>query len=253
VVTGTWHRITQRRAWIRPRQRPNLYIGPARFAGGEGMPDWRTSSLLTGGVYASQCLRAPAFIDGRLEHRPRSTLRPIFGEGCPPIERPCAARPAPLALIAPWAPAPEDWPAILLDATRLAQIVGLLSNPDWRLVFADRERSSRAPQGRPSGLPAASLALAVSARWAPQLRDVGLLRQVAERAQTLLVSSSNGTRRSVLGSRRRRASRIGFHAPRSPGCADAAREQLAALLGSATMSKRRRIRARAVGGLQISL
>jgi hypothetical protein len=166
VVTGGWQRVTHARRGFGLGEEPDLYIhGPARFAGREGMPHRAyVADYSQGGVYAFH--NAPErlpFIDGRFEHPRRSTLEGYLRVRNLLADRAAMARGdrSLLAVIAPDARSEEEWPAILLDALRAGpQIVGLLRNPDWRLVYADRTGTvflSRRLAER-LGLPAASLA-----------------------------------------------------------------------------------------------
>jgi hypothetical protein len=144
VGTGTWHRAMGSPREFGLAEQKNLYMhGPARFAARDGMP--RRAFVVPfaqGAVYEFH--NAPerlAYLDGRLEHRQRSTIRSYLRARTLLGVRALMARRdrEVLEIIAPGATSPAEWPAILLDSVGgRFQIEALLANPEWRVVFADR-------------------------------------------------------------------------------------------------------------------
>jgi hypothetical protein len=144
VVTGEWYRVTGSPREFGLGEQANLYIhGPARFAARDGMPRRAfVVGFAQGAVYEFH--NAPerlSYMDGRLEHRRRSTIVGFMDVKERLADRAAMARAdrSMLAVIAPEATSPEEWPAIILDPQWAGpQITGLLANPEWRIVFADR-------------------------------------------------------------------------------------------------------------------
>jgi hypothetical protein len=144
VVTGTWHRVTGSAREFGLGEQSDLYIhGPARFAARDGMPPRAfVVGFAQGAVYEfhNAPQRLP-YMDGRLEHRRRSTIVRFQSVKALLADRDAMARGdrRMLEVIAPDATSPEEWPAIILDPLWAGpQIIGLLANPEWRIVFADR-------------------------------------------------------------------------------------------------------------------
>jgi hypothetical protein len=143
VVTGAWQRVTGGRGFGLGEQ-SDLYVhGPAEFAGRDGMPRRAfVSGLAQAGVYAFH--NAPdrlPFVDTRFEHPRRSTLDGFRRAKALLADDAAMARGdrGVVEVIAPDARSPDDWPAIVLDAQFSGpQILGLLRNAEWRVVFADR-------------------------------------------------------------------------------------------------------------------